>query len=293
MCLVDYSGLQNKERFIKFASTSEWSNSMNKKCNISADDLRKDPEAIGMFLAKDPEIDKYLEIVIRSKLWKWSITKDDLVSILYKSAFDVKDKNDKIIKKGWLSHDICDLYSYLKTTIRNMIFSKEDKKLKSFLKTEFGINMDVERHSVSLDDRPENGRRNDECVSSGVFELQAEKEDVKAFEMRKHEYLAQYKQVIEQIRTKNVAMAELLIRRMALDLDYRIIAEQFLREGLIPGYNHFEIIPEDVINRVSTSLSNSRYPTAYKKLISVALASGFNGLAQELKSRKRTKKQTI
>ncbi len=266
---------------------------MINKRNISVESLRKDPEALGVFLAKDPEIRKYIEIAVKSgNLWKWNITEEDLITFLFKDAFDRKDKDGVITRKGWLSYDIQDVYPYLNKKLRNLIFSKNHTNLKKFLLEEFDIYLEEERCSISLDENLDNGRSNIERISGGSFE-EAENEDVEnEIQTRKTDYVSQFKQVVEKIRGKQPVMAELLIRRMVQDQDYLDIAKEFLEAGLIPKKNAGDGISEDEIKRVATTLSNSRYSTAYKRLCAVALTMGFRGLAHELESRKKTKKPT-
>lgn len=266
---------------------------MINKPNISVESLRKDPEALGVFLAKDPVIRKYIEIAVKSgNLWKWNITEEDLITFLFKDAFDRKDKDGVITRKGWLSYDIQDVYPYLNKKLRNLVFSKNHKNLKKFLLEEFDIYLEEERCSISLDENPDNGRSNIERISGGSFE-EAENEDVEnEIQARKAEYVSQFKQAVEKIRGKQPVMAELLIRRMVQDQDYLVIAKEFLETGLIPKKNAGDGISEEEIKRVATTLSNSRYSTAYKRLCAVALTMGFRGLAHELESRKKTKKPT-
>lgn len=218
------------------------------KPRVSVETLRKDKEALGRFLTEDPKVMRILENCIRAGNLKGRVTKEEIISHLY---IEIATK-----EKNWLNHEMDDVYSYLATVVKRMLFMNKYSQ-RAFLKEEYGFDHRIDANATSFDEVKDDERKLEERLA--VDKEDAPKTDYSAL-------LEQFKAIIQIIWEKNPISGELMYRKYVQQEELRSISDDLFRRGLINSID---------AEHAYLSVVNRRLPAARDLFDKIALSMRF------------------
>jgi len=217
------------------------------KPRVSVETLRKDKEALGRFLTEDPKVMRILENCIRAGNLKGRVTKEEIISHLYIEI--------ATMEKNWLNHEMDDVYSYLATVVKRMLFMNKYSQ-RAFLKEEYGIDRRIDAYSTSFDEEKDDERKLEERL---VVDEEVPKTNYSAL-------LEQFKAIVQIIWEKNPVSGELMYRKYIQQEDLRSITDDLFKRGLINSVD---------AEHAYLSVVNRRLPAARDLFDKIALSQSY------------------
>lgn len=229
------------------------------KPRVSVETLRKDKEALGRFLTEDPKVMRILENCIRAGNLKGRVTKEEIISHLY---IEIATK-----EKNWLNHEMDDVYCYLATVVKRMLFLNKYLQ-RFFLKEEYGIDHRIDANSTSFDEEKDDERKLEERL---IVDEEVPKTNYSAL-------LEQFKAIVQIIWEKNPVSGELMYRKYIQQEDLRSITDDLFKRGLINSVD---------AEHAYLSVVNRRLPAARDLFDKIALSQSYK-LRFEKKKKQRS-----
>ena len=217
------------------------------KPRVSVETLRKDKEALGRFLTEDPKVMRILDNCIRAGNLKGRVTKEEIISHLY---IEIATKEN-----NWLNHEIDDVYSYLATVVKRMLFMNKYSQ-RAFFKEEHGFNHKIDQYATSFDEVQDDERKLDERL---VVDEEVPQTNYSAL-------LEQFKAIVQIIWEKNPVSGELMYRKYIQQEELRSITDDLFRRGLINSTD---------AEHAYLSVVNRRLPAARDLFDKIALSMSF------------------
>lgn len=217
------------------------------KPRVSVETLRNDKEALGKFLTEDPKVLRILDNCIRAGNLRGIVTKEEVISHLY---IEIATKEN-----NWLNHEMDDIYSYLATIVKRMLFLNKYSQ-RAFMKEEHGFEHKIDSHATSFDDAQDDDRKLEERL---LVDEEIPNTDYSVL-------LGQFKAIVQIIWEKNPVSGELMYRKYVQQEDLRSITNDLFKRGLINSVD---------AEHAYLSVVNRRLPAARDLFDKIALSQNY------------------